>query len=114
MRSEQFRGHLDMLLLGIVELAPAHGYAIISSLRDQTDGLLDLKEGAVYPALHRLEDSGLVASEWDVVEGKRRRVYRLTPQGKKALVQQHDGWMQLSKAVDAVLRPSPTLKARFA
>lgn len=114
MQSEQLRGHLSMLLLGVLDSGPAHGYAIIGALKEQSSGVLDLKEGAVYPALHRLEDGGLVASDWQVIDGKRRRIYSLTPKGKKALVQQHDGWLQLTQAVNAVVRPAPTLKARFA
>ena len=83
MKDEALKGHLDLLLLGVVRDSPAHGYAIIEELRRSSGGALDLPEGTVYPALHRLEKAGLLASRWSE-EGRRRRVYELTRRGKGA------------------------------
>ena len=105
MKVDRIKGHLDLLLLGVLDREPGHGYAVLSALRERTDGALDLAEGAVYPALHRLEEAGLLASEWQPVGGRRRRVYRLTPRGKKALATERAGWDALVSAVEAVLRP---------
>jgi PadR family transcriptional regulator PadR len=106
MRSERVKGHLDLLLLGVLRSSPGHGYAVITRLRELSDGMLDLTEGSVYPALHRLEDLGLLVSEWQPVAGRRRRIYRLTDHGAKALVSEHRDWQALVSCIDAVLRPS--------
>ena len=105
MKVERVKGHLDLLLLGILNQSPGHGYAVITALRDQSEGTLDLTEGAVYPALHRLEDLGLLTSEWQPVAGRRRRLYRLTEDGKKGLAGEHREWRTLVQAVESVLRP---------
>jgi transcriptional regulator len=106
MRSERVKGHLDLVLLGVLADGPGHGYAVINALRDRSDGVIDLQEGSVYPALHRLEDLGLLASEWQPMAGRRRRVYRLTPKGAKALEGERRDWQRLSGAIESVLRPA--------
>ena len=78
MRADRIKGHLDLLLLNILSEAPGHGYLVITAIRERTDGALNLTEGSVYPALHRLEELGLLASEWQPVSGRRRRLYRIT------------------------------------
>jgi PadR family transcriptional regulator PadR len=98
------RGTLDMLLLAVLHRRPGHGYAVIGALRDSSDGAFDLAEGSVYPALHRLEDLGLLASDWQPVAGRRRRVYRLTPAGSAALRRERTEWQALTTAVEGVLR----------
>jgi PadR family transcriptional regulator PadR len=105
MKVDRVKGHLDLVLLGILSQQPGHGYAVIATLRERTDGSLDLTEGAVYPALHRLEDLGLLDSEWQPVAGRRRRLYRLTREGHAALAAERDDWTSLVSAVEAVLRP---------
>ena len=104
MRPELLKGHLDALLLAVLEAGPQHGYAVIEALRAGSEGALDLPTGTVYPALHRLERAGLVASVWETVGGRRRRAYRLTAAGKSALGQQRAVWEQFSTAVTAVLQ----------
>jgi PadR family transcriptional regulator, regulatory protein PadR len=102
MRAEALKGHLDALILGVLTDGPLHGYAIIEQLKQRTGGSLDLPEGTVYPALHRLEAAGLLASTWS--DGaRRRRVYRLTARGKRELTQRRGEWSAFVKAVDAVL-----------
>ena len=87
MRAETLKGHLDLLLLAIVESSPRHGYAIIEELKRRTGDALDLPEGTVYPALHRLQLAGLLESVWDESSGRRRRVYSVTPGGRIAAVE---------------------------
>ena len=100
---EALKGHLDLLLLAVLEKGPAHGYALIESLRGRSGGTFDLPEGTVYPALHRLEQDGLISSTWSEESGRRRRVYQLTPKGIEALSRRQAEWRQFSRAVDATL-----------
>jgi len=101
---ERLKGHLDVLLLAAVAAAgQSHGYALAKRLREQSQGLLDLGEGTLYPALHRLESSDLVASSWATVGGRRRRVYGITPAGRDALAREREEWGAFSRAVDAIL-----------
>jgi len=104
MKVDRVKGHLDLLLLGVLSVEPGHGYAVITQLRERTDGLIDLTEGAVYPALHRLEDLGLLTSEWHPVGGRRRRLYRITTAGNAALARERAEWSKLSSAIAIVLR----------
>ncbi len=106
MSADKVKGHLDLLLLAILSTDPGHGYAVITQLRERTDGLLDLTEGAVYPALHRLEDLGFLASEWQPVNGRRRRLYRLTSSGHSALAHQRTEWQSLTRAIGNVVSSS--------
>src|SRR5712671_6658806 len=103
MDRERLKGNLDLLLLSVLSAGPAHGYVIISALRERSEGTFDLPEGTVYPALHRLEEAGLLASAWDVVSGRRRRIYRLTPAGEAALAEQSQQWSEFSGSVARVL-----------
>jgi PadR family transcriptional regulator, regulatory protein PadR len=103
MDRERLKGNLDLLLLSVLSSGPAHGYAIISALRDRSEGTFDLHEGTIYPALHRLEESGLLASTWAEVVGRRRRVYGLTDQGVAALAAQQAEWRKFAGGVHAVL-----------
>ena len=112
MRSELLKGHLDAMLLAVLEPGPRHGYAVIEALRAGSDGTLDLPTGTVYPALHRLERAGLIESDWQTVGGRRRRAYRLTAAGRAALGEHRVTWEQFSTAVTALLaaqtRPATT------
>ena len=101
--SDLIKGHLDPLLMAIVEREPLHGYAIIEELRRRSRGEFDLPEGTVYPALHRLERAGLLASSWAVESGRRRRVYELTRKGRKALQERRQEWRGFSSTVATVL-----------
>ena len=114
MKTDRVKGHLDLLLLGVLAEGPGHGYAVITSLRTRTEGALDLPEGSVYPALHRLEDAGLLTSEWQPVAGRRRRVYWLTPRGADALAVERRDWHALAAAINSALRPVPRLAGDLA
>jgi PadR family transcriptional regulator, regulatory protein PadR len=102
MNRERLKGHLDLLLLSVLSAGPAHGYAVISALRQRSEGTFDLPEGTVYPALHRLEDAGLLSSSWADADGRRRRVYALTSQGAAALTTEQGEWRRFARAVQAV------------
>ncbi|MGC2297725.1 MAG: PadR family transcriptional regulator [Acidobacteriaceae bacterium] len=103
MQGEALKGHLDLLLLAALEGRPAHGYSIVEMLRRQSGGTFDLAEGTLYPALHRLEGSGLVASHWSEENGRRRRVYQLTAKGRKSLVQRQRDWKDFARAVNSIV-----------
>jgi PadR family transcriptional regulator len=103
MRAESLKGHLDGMILAVVGERPAHGYAVIEALKLRSGGVFDLPEGTVYPALHRLEAEGLLASGWDDSSGRRRRVYRLTRRGRAALSERRGEWARFAAAVEGVL-----------
>jgi PadR family transcriptional regulator PadR len=103
MNPERLKGHLDGLLLAVVADGPAHGYAVITELARRSAGAFDLPEGTVYPALHRLEKAGLLASSWSRDAGRRRRVYEITRAGERTLRERKDEWRGFTAAVEAVM-----------
>jgi len=104
---ELLKGHLEMLLLSVLEYGPLHGYAIIERLRDRSAGAFRLAEGTIYPALHRLEGAGYLVSAWAHHEGRRRRNYILSAAGREALAMRRSEWSAFSAAVDGVVfRPA--------
>lgn len=111
MKAELLKGHLDLLLLATL-CEPAHGYAIIETLRHTSGGTFDLPEGTVYVALHRLEHAGMLASRWTTVAGRRRRLYELTHRGRRSLDEKQAEWARFAEGVSGVLRgtscPNPT------
>lgn len=101
------KGHLDAVVLAALEGGPAHGYAIIEAIRTRSNKAFDLPEGTVYPALHRLEQAGLLSSTWTAAtNGRRRRVYALTKTGTAALRERRKSWSRFAQAVDAFLGES--------
>ncbi|WP_425954869.1 PadR family transcriptional regulator [Xylanimonas sp. McL0601] len=107
MRAEALKGHLDALLLAALEGGPRHGYAVIESLRERSGGRLNLPTGTIYPALRRLEQSGLIAGEWSLVGGRRRREYRLTPAGIRALEGKRADWVEFTAVISTALEAAP-------
>jgi DNA-binding PadR family transcriptional regulator len=103
MDAEQLKGHLDGLILAVLAGGPLHGYAVIEALKEKSGGVLELPEGTVYPALHRLERDRLLRSDWSAKTGRRRRVYQLTHRGKRGLAERRAGWRAFSATIDAVL-----------
>jgi PadR family transcriptional regulator, regulatory protein PadR len=98
------KGHLDLIVLAALSEGPAHGYAVIEAIRSRSGQAFDLPEGTIYPALHRLEQAGLLSSQWTVAEsGRRRRVYALTRQGRRALADQRAVWERFSSAIGELL-----------
>jgi transcriptional regulator len=107
MRGQALKGHLDLLLLAILSDGAMHGYGVIEALKERSDDTFDLPEGTVYPALHRLEQGGYLSSEWSVVQGRRRRTYRLTRSGRAALGEQRHAWDEFAAAVASVVKGAP-------
>jgi PadR family transcriptional regulator PadR len=105
--SQSLKGHLDVLLLATLEDGPRHGYAVKDALREGSGGRFDLPTGTVYPALHRLENAGLIAGDWSVADGRRRRTYRLTPAGRGRLADDRDNWRDFAAAVTSLLARQP-------
>jgi PadR family transcriptional regulator, regulatory protein PadR len=103
MKAEELKGHLDGLILSVVSRGPLHGYAVIEALKARSGGNLALPEGTVYPALHRLEDDGLLKSEWSTASGRRRRVYSITRRGEKELGASRERWRLFANTIEAVL-----------
>ena len=96
-------GHVDTLILAVLADRPSHGYAVIEELRGRSDGVLDFPEGTIYPALYKLEAARDVTSSWTVVDGRRRRTYRLTASGRRRLARAREEWGSFARAIDGVL-----------
>lgn len=97
------KGQLELVVLACLRDGPRHGYAIIKELREHTDGELEILEGTLYPALHRLEQAGMIKSRWAAVAGRRRRVYELTRRGAKAFAKHESEWRRFVHTLDAIL-----------
>ncbi len=103
---EMLQGTLDLLILQTLLAGPAHGHTIAHAIERRSDDVLQVEHGSLYPALHRLELRGAIASEWGTSENNRRaRFYRLTAAGKKQLSLEASRWDRLVNAVNQVLRP---------
>lgn len=103
MNADVIRGHLDGLLLAVLEDEPQHGYGIIEALQRRSGGVLDLPTGTVYPALRRLERAGWITGSWSTVGGRKRRTYTLSRAGRRALAEQRAEWIRFSGVVGSVL-----------
>jgi PadR family transcriptional regulator, regulatory protein PadR len=107
-RPELLQGTLDMLILRTLQWGSQHGHGIGQAIRQSSQELLQIERGSLYPALHRLEERGLISSEWKNSELNRRaKYYRLTEAGKKQLVAEQSNWKLLVKAITRVMRPAP-------
>lgn len=102
---DALRGHMDALLLSVLEHEPLHGYAIIEALQERSGGALAVPTGTVYPALRRLERVGYLSSEWATVGGRKRRTYRLTSSGAKQLAGERSAWREFAEVIASVLEP---------
>jgi PadR family transcriptional regulator, regulatory protein PadR len=106
-RIELLQGTLDMLILQTLQWGRQHGYGIAQAIRAGSGDVLQVETGSLYPALHRLEKQGWVASEWGVSENNQRaKYYRLTPAGRKQLARERSRWQQLITAVAGLMRPA--------
>jgi PadR family transcriptional regulator PadR len=106
-RGDMLQGTLDMLILKTVLLGPAHGHTIAHVIEGSSDEVLQVEHGSLYPALHRLENQRLIASFWGTSENNRKaKYYRITPVGKKHLLQERSRWESLVQAVTQVLGPA--------
>ena len=106
-RLELLQGTLDMLVLRTLKWGPQHGHGIGQAIRAQSDDLLKVETGSLYPALHRLEKRGWLESEWGVSEANQRaKYYQLTDEGRAQLVREQDRWTQLVHAIGRIMNPS--------
>ena len=104
-RSDLPQGTLDMLILQIVALGPIHGYAIAQRLQQVSRDVVQVPQGSLYPALHRLENRGLLAATWKASDtGRDAKFYRLTPKGKGQLKEETANWARLAEAIRQILR----------
>jgi PadR family transcriptional regulator, regulatory protein PadR len=104
-KPDALQGTLDLLILTTLGRGPQHGYGIAAHIESVSDALLRVEEGSLYPALHRMEQTGWITADWQVTANNRRaRVYRLTRAGKARLTQEEEKWRQLTVAVGKVLR----------
>jgi len=105
-RIELLQGTLDLLILQTLRWRQNHGYGIAQAIRAGSQDVLQVDTGSLYPALHRLARQGAIAATWEVSENNQRvRVYRLTPAGRKKLVEERSRWEQLAEAIAGVLVP---------
>jgi len=101
------QGTLDMLVLQTLILGPAHGHTIAHAIERGSDDVLQIEHGSLYPALHRLEDRGWIASFWGISENNRKaKYYRLTPAGGEQLTTQTARWEQVVRAIGRILKPA--------
>ena len=99
------QGTLDLLVLKVLSTGANHGYGIAMRLHQLSDDVLRVEEGSLYPALYRMEEDGLIESEWGVTDNNRRaKYYKLTRKGRTAAQKELDGWLRLSGAVSRVLK----------
>jgi PadR family transcriptional regulator PadR len=104
-KSDLPQGTLDLLILKVIELGPVHGYAIAQRLEQVSRGVVQVPEGSLYPALHRLENRGLLAADWKETEtGREAKFYRLTRKGRKELETEAASWHRLTGAVALILK----------
>ncbi|MFD0206782.1 MULTISPECIES: PadR family transcriptional regulator [Saccharothrix] len=103
MKADAVRGHLDAMLLAVLEPGPLHGYAVITAVQRRSGGVLELRTGTVYPALNRLERLGLLRSRRQPVSDRLRRCYELTEAGRRDLAGARSTWQEFTAAIDAVL-----------
>ena len=106
-QGDMLQGTLDLLVLRTLVVGPAHGHTIAHAIERESDEVLQVEHGSLYPALHRLEDRGWIVSFWGTSENNRRaRFYRLTASGRRQLAQQTTRWAQLVRAVNRIVQPT--------
>ncbi len=108
-RRDLVKGSSNSLLLSLLELQPMYGYQIVKELEAKSQGYFKFKEGTLYPALHRLEKSGLVTGRWQILpNGRQRRYYYITDKGLAKLALEKSQWQDFFKAVKLILQPGPS------
>lgn len=103
---DALRGHVETLILSVLEKGPGHGYDLLQRIEARAAGALELREGSVYPALYRMEEAGLIAGEWETKNerrGPRRRIYRITRGGKKRLTEARTSWKQFVEVIGRIV-----------
>lgn len=104
LESEMLQGTLDMLILKTLVMGPAHGHTIAHVIEHTSEDFLQVEQGSLYPALHRLEDRGWLSSFWGASENNRKaKFYKLTAAGRRQLVQETNRWRQIVRAIGLVI-----------
>ncbi|MFO0808150.1 MAG: PadR family transcriptional regulator [Gemmataceae bacterium] len=104
MDAELLKGTLSLLILSLLSRRPMYGYEIAATVRAETDGTFEWREGSLYPNLHKMQADGLIEGEWEEKEtGRKRRYYRVTKKGREALKAKVQSWAELSRAVNRIL-----------
>jgi PadR family transcriptional regulator, regulatory protein PadR len=104
-KSDLLQGTLDMLILKIVALGPVHGYGISLRIRQISKEVLQVQQGSLYPALHRLEKRGWLTADWGESEnGRQAKFYKLSPKGRKQLQAEESNWERLAQAVTQIMQ----------
>ena len=107
-KADLLPGTLDLLILKAVSLGPLHGYGVLLRLMQISGGALEIEQGALYPALYRLEEQGLLSGEWGTSDNNRRaKFYQLTRSGQRRLEQETASWNRLASAIGMVLQSRP-------
>ncbi len=104
---DMLRGHLDGIVLSVLEQGEGHGYDVLQRLREMSEDTLQLKEGSLYPALYRLEEASLIKAKWapakEKRKGPRRRIYSITSKGKKSLGSRREQWQQFTTIIGRIM-----------
>ena len=109
-RRELVKGSIDSLLLSLIEQQPMYGYQIIKEMEKRSEGYFKLKEGTLYPALHRLENSELIEGKWQMLpSGRQRRYYHITERGRRRLSTSMSQWRDFLTAMNLIIKPVSTL-----
>src|SRR6266516_4195821 len=109
-KTDLLQGTLDMLILKALQLGSMHGFGISVLIRQMSREVLQVEQGSLYPALYRLEDQGWIESEWGFSDNNRKaKFYKLTPAGRKQLVEERSNWERLSAAINTVLKTTKIL-----
>jgi PadR family transcriptional regulator, regulatory protein PadR len=107
LKSDLPQGTLDLLILNVVALGPMHGYAIAQRLRQVSRHVVNVTQGTLYPALHRLENRGFLAADWKLSDtGRDAKFYKLTAKGRAHMASETESWRRLAQAVGAILKTS--------
>jgi PadR family transcriptional regulator PadR len=105
MGNDKLQGTLDLLILKVLARAPSHGYGVTVRVKQLSEEALEVEEGSLYPALHRMEQAGWIRAEWKASENNRRaKYYHLTPKGRRRLAQEQENWTRVTEGVAKVLR----------
>jgi len=106
-KMDLLQGTLDLLILKALKLGSIHGFGISVLIRQMSEDVLRVEQGSLYPALYRLERQGWIASEWGVSDNNRKaKFYKLTPAGRKQLVEETSNWEKLSRAINLIVKPA--------
>lgn len=104
---EKLRGHLEVMILSMLNQQPSHGFELVKQLEDRGEGALRMREGTIYPVLYRMEAAGLLKATWDETEqnrkGPRRKIYSLTEKGQRQLVHGRADWLQFVQTIGGIV-----------